>query len=86
MKLSRKSLDDLAGRIAAHCVSILWQKSLGPIYSRFTGTICRFHPSCSQYAIDALRHHGLAEGKRLATNRVKRCNSTNTESCLDPVE
>jgi uncharacterized protein len=35
---------------------------------------CKYHPSCSQYAIDALRRHGLAKGSVLAGWRLLRCN------------
>ena len=34
---------------------------------------CRYHPSCSQYALDALRTHGPLRGSWLATKRVARC-------------
>lgn len=35
---------------------------------------CRFHPSCSAYAIGALRRHGLIRGSLRATWRLLRCN------------
>lgn len=35
---------------------------------------CKYHPSCSQYAIDALRAHGAARGSVLAGWRLLRCN------------
>jgi len=35
---------------------------------------CKFHPSCSEYAIQALRKHGLFKGSALACWRVLRCN------------
>ena len=34
---------------------------------------CKFHPTCSQYAIDALREHGLARGSVKAARRLLRC-------------
>jgi putative membrane protein insertion efficiency factor len=34
---------------------------------------CRYHPSCSQYALDALRTHGAVRGSWMATKRVARC-------------
>ncbi|HSA12182.1 MAG TPA: membrane protein insertion efficiency factor YidD [Candidatus Paceibacterota bacterium] len=34
---------------------------------------CRFTPSCSEYAIDALRRHGAVAGTWLAVRRVARC-------------
>jgi putative membrane protein insertion efficiency factor len=35
---------------------------------------CRFIPSCSQYALDAVETHGAARGSYLATRRILRCN------------
>ena len=40
----------------------------------FMGGQCKYHPSCSQYAIDALRKHGLLKGSALAGWRLLRCN------------
>jgi putative membrane protein insertion efficiency factor len=34
---------------------------------------CRFHPSCSQYAEEAVKKHGPVKGLRLAAWRVLRC-------------
>ena len=36
-------------------------------------TTCKYHPSCSQYAIDALRRYGLLRGSVLAGWRLLRC-------------
>jgi putative membrane protein insertion efficiency factor len=35
---------------------------------------CKYHPTCSQYAVDALREHGALRGTVLAAWRVLRCN------------
>jgi putative membrane protein insertion efficiency factor len=35
---------------------------------------CKYHPSCSQYAIDAFREFGLVRGGVLASWRLLRCN------------
>jgi len=35
---------------------------------------CKYHPTCSQYALDALRRHGLIRGSLLAGWRLLRCN------------
>lgn len=48
------------------------------------GANCRFEPSCSHYAIDALRSHGAARGSYLAARRVLRCNPW-TPGGYDPV-
>lgn len=36
--------------------------------------VCRFTPTCSQYAIEALRKHGPVRGLWLAIKRICRCN------------
>ncbi len=41
--------------------------------SPLMGRSCRFHPSCSQYAIEALRTHGALRGMWLTVCRVGRC-------------
>lgn len=41
--------------------------------SPLLGRNCRFVPSCSEYAIEALRRHGTLRGLRLAARRVARC-------------
>ena len=56
-------------RIAVALVR-LYQLLLSPLLPEGT---CKFHPSCSQYAIDALRAHGLLRGGVLAGWRLLRC-------------
>lgn len=34
---------------------------------------CRFHPTCSSYALEALQEHGAARGGWLAVRRIARC-------------
>lgn len=46
-----------------------YQYALSP----FLGQHCRFHPTCSQYAIEALRVHGAGRGLLLAARRLLRC-------------
>ena len=48
----------------------LYQKYLSPIL----GQNCRFHPTCSQYALEALKVHGAYRGSVLAVKRIIRCN------------
>lgn len=42
--------------------------------SPFTMASCRYTPSCSTYAIEAVRKHGPAKGGWLAIKRIFRCN------------
>ena len=37
------------------------------------GPCCRFHPTCSQYALEALREHGLWHGGWLTLRRLGKC-------------
>jgi putative membrane protein insertion efficiency factor len=37
------------------------------------GAACRFEPTCSQYALDALARHGAFDGSLLAAGRLLRC-------------
>jgi len=54
------------------------------LLSPMLGPRCRFYPSCSNYAIEALRVHGAARGSLLAARRVGRCHPWNPGG-LDPV-
>lgn len=47
-----------------------YQVSLGPLLP----PSCRYYPSCSAYAIEALEKHGAIKGVWLAAKRIARCN------------
>ncbi len=61
-----------------------YQRWLSPWLVALFGPRCRFHPSCSQYAVEALRAHGALRGSWLATRRVCRCHPLNPGG-FDPV-
>ena len=48
---------------------LLYRVTLG----RLLGGQCRFHPTCSQYAIDAINKHGPVRGTWRTVKRVSRC-------------
>ena len=48
----------------------VYQYTLSP----FLGPRCRYYPSCSNYAVEALREHGAIRGLGLASWRLLRCN------------
>ncbi|MBQ8648028.1 MAG: membrane protein insertion efficiency factor YidD [Oscillospiraceae bacterium] len=52
--------------------------------SPMLGKNCRFHPTCSQYAIEALTTHGAVKGLLLAVWRILRCNPWGGQG-YDPV-
>jgi putative membrane protein insertion efficiency factor len=44
------------------------------LVSPLVGARCKYHPSCSQYALDAIREWGVVRGLLLAGWRLLRCN------------
>jgi putative membrane protein insertion efficiency factor len=59
-----------APRYAAIALIVIYRWTMG----RFLGGRCKYHPSCSQYALDALREFGFVKGSILAGWRLLRCN------------
>ena len=47
-----------------------YQRLVSPVFP----ASCKYHPSCSQYAVDALRRYGFFKGLVLAGWRLLRCN------------
>ncbi|MBU1167806.1 membrane protein insertion efficiency factor YidD [Patescibacteria group bacterium] len=66
----------------------LYQKTLSPdhgfLKGRFQYGFCRFHPTCSQYAYEAIDEHGLLKGAVLGGYRILRCNPFG-KGGVDPV-
>ncbi|WP_374581568.1 membrane protein insertion efficiency factor YidD [Pseudoduganella sp.] len=58
----------------------VYQLAISPML----GPRCRFYPSCSNYALEALRVHGAAKGSYLTARRVCRCHPWNAGG-VDPV-
>ncbi|WP_303328538.1 membrane protein insertion efficiency factor YidD [uncultured Muribaculum sp.] len=58
----------------------LYQTAISPLLP----PSCRFVPTCSQYAIEALRRHGPIRGTWLAVKRILRCHPWNPGG-YDPV-
>lgn len=53
-------------------------------FKAWLGNACRFEPSCSAYALEALERHGAAAGSALTTARLLRCHPWCNGGC-DPV-
>ena len=59
-------------RPTAYIVSIpvrLYRLVISPLI----GSNCRYHPTCSSYALEALEKHGPIKGGRLAVKRIIKC-------------
>ncbi len=57
-----------------------YQLTISPLM----GPRCRFYPSCSNYALEALQVHGTVKGSLLTVKRVCRCHPWNAGG-VDPV-
>ena len=58
----------------------VYQRTLSPLL----GPRCRFYPSCSQYALEAMEIHGLLYGLSLGIRRLARCHPFHPGG-VDPV-
>ncbi|MGI6240469.1 MAG: membrane protein insertion efficiency factor YidD [Candidatus Omnitrophota bacterium] len=63
------------------CLLRAYQKVISPLISRRIA--CRFHPTCSEYAILAIQKYGCQAGLRKTWRRLLRCRSDNFDSCID---
>ena len=67
-------------RAALLAVVRFYQRAISPAFP----PRCRFYPSCSAYALEAIELHGAARGSWLAIRRVGRCHPWH-DGGLDPV-
>jgi putative membrane protein insertion efficiency factor len=59
----------------------IYQLLLAPVL----GSNCRYWPSCSHYASEAIARHGAARGSKLAAQRILRCHPWGGAGGVDPV-
>ncbi|WP_295790941.1 membrane protein insertion efficiency factor YidD [uncultured Microbacterium sp.] len=54
------------------CVVVLraYRAVISPLY----GNVCRYHPSCSRYALEAIQQYGVVRGTAMGAWRIVRCN------------
>lgn len=69
----------LLSRVAVAGVRV-YQAVVAPVL----GPACRYEPSCSHYAVEAIERHGALRGAWLASKRLARCHPLG-DSGYDPV-
>ena len=72
MEEARKTLRGIIIFIPLVLIKV-YQKLISPLL----GPSCRFHPSCSYYAVQALKRHGLLIGGWLSIKRILKCHPLN---------
>ncbi|MBW4041132.1 MAG: membrane protein insertion efficiency factor YidD [Acidobacteria bacterium] len=70
----------LLPRNAEIAILRLYRAVVSPLY----GDVCRYHPSCSRYAVEAVQQWGVVVGTALAMWRVLRCNPWSRGGVDDP--
>jgi putative membrane protein insertion efficiency factor len=50
-----------------------YQATLSPVLVAFSGSACRFEPTCSEYFLQAVERHGPWRGSWLGVRRIGRC-------------
>lgn len=62
----------------------LYKKAVSPLLETYLGYGCRFKPTCSEYAREAIEARGLLQGLILSVKRIIRCNPL-SRGFYDPV-
>ncbi|MGN6742620.1 MAG: membrane protein insertion efficiency factor YidD [Amnibacterium sp.] len=70
----------LAPRNALIVLLKAYRTLISPLY----GEVCRYHPSCSRYALEAVQQSGVVIGSALAVARIVRCNPWSRGGVDDP--
>ncbi len=63
------------------CLSHIYQRFISPL----KGPSCRFYPTCSQYAVEAINKHGVFKGGFMALKRIGKCHPFH-QGGYDPVK
>ena len=80
--LARPPQDQLTARAALAALAV-YQATLSPLFGR-VGVQCRFRPTCSHYAVGAVREDGALVGSLRAVGRVMRCGPWTPAGTVDP--
>ncbi|NET50288.1 MAG: membrane protein insertion efficiency factor YidD, partial [Merismopedia sp. SIO2A8] len=59
----------ISGKQIAIALVKLYRRGISPLFP----PVCRYYPTCSQYMIEAIEHHGVLRGGRLGVCRLLRC-------------
>ena len=73
-----------APRFVAIGIVAIYRAAISPVIHAVNGPACRFEPSCSEYARDAIAEYGIIRGGIMAIWRVARCNPMGGHG-FDPV-
>ena len=73
-----------AARLVAVGAIAIYRAAVSPVIHALNGPACRFEPSCSEYARDAIAEYGVVRGGAMAIWRVARCNPIGGHG-FDPV-
>ena len=73
-----------APRLVAVGVVAIYRAAISPVIHAINGPACRFEPSCSVYARDAIAEYGIIRGGIMAIWRIARCNPMGGHG-FDPV-
>jgi len=73
-----------APRLVGVSIVAIYRAAISPVIHALNGPACRFEPSCSEYARDAIATHGMVRGGAMAIWRIARCNPVGGHG-FDPV-
>ena len=62
----------------------IYKKFISPMIS-FLGVHCKYYPTCSEYAIEAIEKYGVIKGTFLGLKRILRCNPF-SKGGYDPIK
>jgi putative membrane protein insertion efficiency factor len=74
----------VAPRLVALGMVAIYRAAVSPVIHTLNGPACRFEPSCSVYARDAIAEYGIVRGGAMALWRIARCNPMGRHG-YDPV-
>jgi uncharacterized protein len=80
----QKKISNQIPRMAALAALSIYRVTISPLLHATVGPACRFEPSCSRFASEAIREHGLMRGGAMALRRLARCHPLGAHG-YDPI-